>query len=430
MARKRFSGTRRDNDFNGGIAIRNQVLMISAIAIVITFAVHTGQRIAGASDGTNLAARHDVGKDLSRPLGISWTIETIDNDGNQKGHNSLVLDNDGYPHISYHDRTNNDLKYARWNGTDWVIEIVDSLGEVGYDNNLALDGDGHPHISYMDSLNRIIYYAHKDGSQWLTETVDNGSQASLDLDNEGNPQISYIHWEERLLKHARWDGVDWDIAIVQDDVWVWGLDMALDDQARPHIIYRTVEEIWYDLYLSLYYARWDGQEWQCESLGGTIAPNDGGDASFSISLALDSQGYPHFAHFNLTNWAGWLLYYYKTDNGWYAQDFENDSTKGEAPSLVIGSDDNPHIAFADNYWNYGSRELKYIWLTGGRWKLEHVANTGELNRSVSLALNIIDNPLISYWASSYGGEYGLLMFAQGELLQNDYQLPLIVKSAD
>jgi hypothetical protein len=320
--------------------------------------------------------------------------------------------------------------YAHWNGNDWSFEIVDSHGDVGYGNNLALDSNGYPHISYVDLISRTIKYAHLNGRQWKTETIDNGSRLSLALDHDGNPQITYYYPDNGMLKHARWNGVAWDIAIVQDDVWVWGLDMALDDQACPHIIYRTVEEVWNDLYLSLHYARWDGQDWQFESLGTTIAPNDGGDASASISVALDSQGYPHFAHFNLTNWAGWLLYYHRTGNGWYAQDFEYDSTKGEAPSLEIGSDDNPHIAFADNYWNHSGRELKYIWLTGGRWKLELVGNTGELNRSVSLALNKNDNPLISYWASSYGGDYGLLMFAQGQLLHNDYQLPLIVNSAD
>jgi len=52
------------------------------------------------------------------------------------------------PHISYLDETNEDLKYARWNGTGWSIETVDSDGDVGEYTSIALDSSDYPHISY------------------------------------------------------------------------------------------------------------------------------------------------------------------------------------------------------------------------------------------------------------------------------------------
>ena len=113
--------------------------------------------------------------------------------------NSLALDSSGNPHISYYDATNNDLKYASWNGASWNIQIVDSAENVGYANSLALDSSGNPHISYMryDANSNLHYleYAHWTGSAWSIETVDSagwdGLCTSIAVDSSGNPHISY-----------------------------------------------------------------------------------------------------------------------------------------------------------------------------------------------------------------------------------------------
>ncbi len=63
---------------------------------------------------------------------------------------SLALDSAGYPHISYYDETNGNLKYARRDAAGWRIETVASDGDVGQYSSLALDATGNPHISYWD----------------------------------------------------------------------------------------------------------------------------------------------------------------------------------------------------------------------------------------------------------------------------------------
>ena len=73
---------------------------------------------------------------------------------------SLALDGGGYPHISYFDDDNDDLKYAYQNASGWHIETVDSEGHVGYYTSLALDGGGYPHISYHDYTNGDLRYAY------------------------------------------------------------------------------------------------------------------------------------------------------------------------------------------------------------------------------------------------------------------------------
>jgi hypothetical protein len=95
--------------------------------------------------------------------GDDWHIEIVDSEGWPMDA-SLALDSNDYPHISYYDGWPNcDLKYARWNGSSWQIYTLDSAGEVGGVTSLALDSSGCPHISYNDYTNDDLKYAYWDG---------------------------------------------------------------------------------------------------------------------------------------------------------------------------------------------------------------------------------------------------------------------------
>jgi len=129
---------------------------------------------------------------------------------------SLALNENGQPRISYYDASNENLKLATCT-VIWEPQIdvrcntrtVDSAGNVGEHNSLTLDREGRPVVSYRDATNQAVKLAtcpDTSCSAPLLTTVADGSivglHTSLDLDPEGLPVISYYDQDGANLKAA------------------------------------------------------------------------------------------------------------------------------------------------------------------------------------------------------------------------------------
>ncbi|HDH04780.1 MAG TPA: choice-of-anchor D domain-containing protein [Nitrospirae bacterium] len=343
---------------------------------------------------------------LSTPFAAmaGWVIETVDSKGIIGIHASLALDTAGKPHISYHDWTNANLKYAYYDGGAWQTETVDTGREGGRYPSLALDASGKPHISYLHTYNRIKY-AYYDGASWQTETVedytgDSGSgSSSLALDSSGRPHISYsfVTYQKKILKYAYHDGVSWNIETVDSEGLVGSYNsLALDTSGRPHISYISYIDI---RNADLKYAYYDGVSWQIETVDSET------HVSNSTSLELDTAGRPHISYYGDNS----LKYAYYDGASWRIETIMDSAIPvsgtnvvGMYTSLALDTAGRPHISYYANSGyadamksSYG--DMKYAYYDGISWNIETVDNEENVGWWASLALDSSDNPHISYY---------------------------------
>lgn len=315
------------------------------------------------------------------------TLKTriVDAIGDNGGYASLAVDNNGYPHISYYDSINADLKYASFDGKDWKIATVDSTGDVGGFTSLVLDSTDTPHICYLDKTNGALKYVYFDGSSWHLQTVDSSvtfETVSLALDANGYPCISYCGAKYDLM-FARWNGTSWTTRTI-DSVGTTGLfsSLAFDASGNAHIAYMdfTNKELEYAKFTT---------SWSIRTV------DSDGDVGRCASLAVSNDGNPCISYtdilrneLRLANWTG---------SAWNKQVV--DSSASSYNSLVLDSSGNPCIA----YLGTNSLGLKYAKSTGSSWTSQIISSSSQSpydRGQVSLALTYSNYPYIAYFDST------------------------------
>jgi parallel beta-helix repeat protein len=86
--------------------------------------------------------------------GLSWNIQIVDS-AEAWWYPSIALNSEDEAHISYFN-TVDGLYYAIQTGSGWFIQDLDTAGNA--DSSIALDPDGYTHISYYDRSNDDLKY--------------------------------------------------------------------------------------------------------------------------------------------------------------------------------------------------------------------------------------------------------------------------------
>jgi hypothetical protein len=184
----------------------------------------------------------------------AWVIRTLDFDIQTGKWESMAIDATGKPVLSFDAYVKGLLKFAHQVGDEWKIDTVDFRGhtnqvyDVGMGNSLVIDKEGQPLISYEDGEH--IKFAHQVAGSWKVDTVDSfrplggwvGYRTSIAVDKENRPHIAYDSGGS--LKHAFWDGQRWRTEVLARS----GLyatrycSMVIDKQGHIYISYTDPDD--------------------------------------------------------------------------------------------------------------------------------------------------------------------------------------------
>ncbi len=315
-----------------------------------------------------------------------WITETVDSAGDVGLYNSIALDGENRPHISY-SAAGDDLKYAYYDGVAWHGESV----AQGWSSSLKLDRQGHPHIGY--ATGHSANYVWHDGAAWHVETVEEEPdpyygymQTSLALDAADRPHMAFVRCRPLIcsLRYAYSDGSAWHSEEVAIGGGQESGSLALNTESRPYISYYDDHGYTADLKL----AHREGDAWITE----TVDPAE--NAGFGNSLAFDGAGRPHISYLQGISPSYDLKYAWYDGDYWHIETIAAEASGPTA--LAIDQAGRPHIAYGDAL----SHTLKYAWYNGTAWRIETVDHLG--TDFFSLGLDGTDQPHISYYDSTNG----------------------------
>ncbi|MDD2714518.1 MAG: hypothetical protein PHW04_01355 [Candidatus Wallbacteria bacterium] len=306
--------------------------------------------------------------------GFQWFNQLVDSTGDNGMYPSLKLDSFDRPCISYYAKGTGDLKYATYDGLQWRISTVDSSGDVGQFCSMAIDGNNNPRIAYYDKTNQDLKYAIFNGTSWSKQVIDGtgevGTGASLAIDSNNVPHISYIDATTHHLKYAELVGGTWetrtiaDMGIAPPEV---NTSLALNQNGQPAVTYYNADD--QDLMIAIR----DNDVWTREVVDNGYDPLTGyeGDVGGYSSLAFDSNGLPHVSYYDYGN--DILRYAYQSapkemGGEWIIVPADDFQGSGRTNSLVLDSNNIPHISYSDSMYN----SLKYCTLVEGGIDVEGV----------------------------------------------------------
>lgn len=178
--------------------------------------------------------------------GINWFTESVTSMWIYGHYNSLALNSNGQPRISYYEYNpitdTGILKYTKRSPTGtWQTSTVDDSGNVGLWNSIATDSLGNPYISY-NVYDGALKFAYWKDNQWVIETVDSfASVASkILLDSSGNPRILYQDYTSGHLKYAYKDSTGWHTSYVDtiQGISRW-ISFTMSPSGIPSVSYMT-----------------------------------------------------------------------------------------------------------------------------------------------------------------------------------------------
>jgi len=286
----------------------------------------------------------------------NWHIDTVDaNPGGYTGYdNEIALDNDERPRIVYVWDIDWEyipyLKHAWFDGGTWQAQQLTGAGEyVQYPTTIGIDAANYSHLMYGDWYGTgPLHHRWESAAGWQEEVVDTGncSSAHTVIDADDNIHLVYYSATQSAVKYGFNDGSGWSLTTIEIDGAVYatsGMDMVLDGDGYPHVVYRggnrEMRHAWFDD------GSWRIEVFHTNALGyPSIAIDQAGAIHSCYSVYTESSNRP-------------LTYSYKPGGGeWITEEVES-NVQCWNTALDIDPSGRPHII----YYNYSGGITKHAW---------------------------------------------------------------------
>jgi hypothetical protein len=237
--------------------------------------------------------------------GKKWNVQQIDPGAGLIEFNcSVAIGSDGIPQVSWYQYSSPDspyylhIKYAELVNGVWQARTLDYEGQTGKWNSMVVDSQNNPHLSYDSFLKGELKSAYNDGKQWKVSVIDSreaergngaynrGMGNSILVNSKNLGQIAY-EYDDTLL-YAWQTDTGWRHEVVDHisttGSWIgYHTRQAFDPQGRPHIVYDDAGMV--------KHAYWDGTEWQIQVVSGR-----GIERARYPDIAIDSTGTTYIAY--------------------------------------------------------------------------------------------------------------------------------------
>ncbi len=194
-----------------------------------------------------------------------WKSETVASGGDVGAGCSLAVDRWGRPHISFIDKTQGEVMYARYTGSSWEIGAVASDVTVTGGTALAVDSFDKPHVLFHDDEKEELTYAYRLGSIWRTEKVAEGSNYGIYLSINAWPTDPHITYDVPAgmstgLKYGYRDTEGWHTETVVSSGGGPFNTLFNDKNNNPNVVY------WHFNSLSIRHAVRKSGEWVIDDI--------------------------------------------------------------------------------------------------------------------------------------------------------------------
>jgi hypothetical protein len=308
---------------------------------------------------------------------------------------AIALDANEVPHICYFDKTNKRIKYAYYDKdiSKWITSVIQE-NSSGYFLSMVLDKDGYAHISYIGggdlvgmppSLFYLLVYNGAavsspqmvDGAAVVSsKAVQQGGglvgtninfQTSIKLDSSNNPHIAYYHASRGDLRYASFlpEKNQWKIETVEY-MPVKGEVMNVSISNNQYVA-------------TLKHNSTAGKDDTKIYKNGALINSDQYEFLSTARIMLTSDVYDPSTVFTID----------------YISSDSSDEDEGQFASLAIDRDDRPHISYLDaDNWN-----LKYAFKDNSGWNVHTVDSFGAVGMGTSISFDYWWNPTIAYFDS-------------------------------